>query len=59
MSKDDMETNTLNVMFDGSDDTDDKDSDYYDFEEKLDKVMKELDDDSILRYKLKRYSQSR
>ena len=57
--RDDMETNTLNVIFDGSDDTDNKDSDDYDFEEKLDKVMKELDDDSILRYKLKRYSQSR
>lgn len=52
--KDDMDTNTMNVMFDGSDDTD-KDDDSIDLEELVDKVMKEHEDDYNMYYRLKRY----
>lgn len=42
MSKDDMETNTMNVMFDGSDDTD-KDDDGIDL--KTEKMVEYFEDD--------------
>lgn len=43
MSKDDMETNTMNVMFDGSDEADDKDDDNIDL--KTEKMMEYFEDD--------------
>lgn len=42
LSKDDMETNTMNVMFDGSDDTD-KDDDVID--KKTEKMVEYFEDD--------------
>ena len=53
--KDDMDTNTMNVMFDGSDEDDNKDDDSIDLEKLVDKVMKEHEDDYNMYNRLKRY----
>ena len=52
MSKDDMETNTMNVMFNGNDETDDKDDDNIDL--KTEKMVKYFEDDYIMIYKFGR-----
>lgn len=46
MSKDDSETNTMNVMFDGSDEADDKDDDNIDL--KTEKMVKYFEDDDVM-----------
>ena len=46
MSKDDSETNTMNVMFDGSDEADDKDDDNIDL--KTEKMVKYFEDDYVM-----------
>lgn len=51
MSKDDMETNTMNVVFDGSDETDVKDDEEF-------KVRSDKDDNNTI-YRLARYINSR
>lgn len=56
MSKDDMETRTMNVMFSGKDDTDDIDTDKLD---RAEKIKEYFEDDYYMYYKLKRYSQGR
>lgn len=57
MSKDDMDTNTMNVMFDGSDEKDDTDCE--DLEEKLDKTLKDYEDDYYKYCWLKRHNRGR
>lgn len=46
MSKDDSETNTMNVMFDGSDEADDKDDDNIDL--KTEKMVKYFEDNYVM-----------
>lgn len=57
MCKDDMETNTMNVLFDGEDDKDDTDD--VNFEEKLDKTLKDYEDDYYKYRWLKRHNGGR
>lgn len=57
MSKDDMETATMNVLFDGSEDKDDTDD--IDFEDKLDKTLKDYEDDYNKYCWLKRHNGGR
>ena len=54
MSKDDMETATMNVLFDGKDDKDDED-----FEEKLDRTLRDYEDDYYKYRWLKRRNEGR
>lgn len=54
MSKDDMETATMNVLFDGSDDKDGED-----FEDKFDKTLKDYEDDYNKYCWLKRHNGGR
>ena len=51
MSKDDIDTNTMNVMFDGSDEADDKD------DEKLERMVKYFEDDYNMRDKNRRHTE--
>lgn len=51
LSKDDIETNTMNVMFDGSDEKDDKDDDSID--------LKTIEDDYYWSVYNRRYTVSR
>ena len=57
MSKDDSETNTMNVMFDGSDEADDKDDDSIDL--KTEKMVKYFEDDYVMFSKFGRYNNNR
>ena len=56
MSKDDMETNTMNVMFDGSDESD-KDDD--DIDKKTEKMVEYFEDDYYRQIYIRRNSTSR
>ena len=57
LSKDDMETNTMNVMFDGSDEKDDKDDDSIDL--KTEKMVEYFEDDYYWSIYNRRHTTSR
>lgn len=57
MSKDDMETATMNVLFDGEDDKDDTDKE--DLEQAVDKTLKDYEDDYYKYCWLKRHNGGR
>jgi len=57
MSKDDSETNTMNVMFDGSDEADDKDDDNIDL--KTEKMVEYFEDDYYWSIYNRRHTTSR
>lgn len=57
MSKDDSETNTMNVMFDGSDEADDKDDDVID--KKTEKMVRYFEDDYYWSIYNRRHTTSR
>lgn len=59
MSKDDMETNTMNVMFDGSDETDDKDDDIELERKRIEKFERYFEDDYYMYYKNRRHLEGR
>ena len=59
MSKDDMETATLNVMFDGSEEMDDDDNEEFQVNARTEKMVRYFEDDYYWQLYNRRNSTSR
>lgn len=59
MSKDDMETATLNVMFDGSEEIDDDDDEEFQVNARTEKMVRYFEDDYYWQLYNRRYSTGR